>query len=162
VKFVASLRNARRGGRRVCSRVCPTHRRFKQGCAVWCDASLPAEREQGIRPAMLGHPRRARQAPLTRRPRRSAPAVHITCRFASTTATNPRANADTLPNANPSAMTATRPSSRVAALFVPSQHDSFYLAVSREAAGFMCSTGAGFLRVPDDNKLGFVDFRGNG
>jgi hypothetical protein len=28
---------------------------FKQGCAVWCDASLPAEREQGtIRPAMFG------------------------------------------------------------------------------------------------------------
>ena len=70
-------------------------------------------------------PRRAKQAPLTRRPRRSAAAVHITCRFASTTVTNPRANADTLPNANPSAMTATRPSSRVAALFIPSQHDRF-------------------------------------
>lgn len=45
----------------------------------------------------------------------STAAVHITRRYASTTATDARADADVLPNANPSAATATTPPSRAAA-----------------------------------------------
>ena len=47
----------------------------------------------------------------------SAAAVHITRRYASTTATDATSEADMPPNANPSAATATRPPSRAAALF---------------------------------------------
>lgn len=49
----------------------------------------------------------------------SAAAVHITRRYASTIATDATSEADVPPNANPSAATATRPSSRAAALFIP-------------------------------------------
>ena len=47
----------------------------------------------------------------------STAAVYITRRYASTTATDARAGADVLSDANPSAATATRPPSRAAALF---------------------------------------------
>ena len=47
----------------------------------------------------------------------SAAAVHITRRYASTTATDATSEADVPPNANQSATTATRPLSRAAALF---------------------------------------------
>src|SRR5262245_45848395 len=77
----------------------------------------------------------------------SAAAVHITRRYASTTKTYARADADVPPNANPSAATATRPPSRAAALFTPdaepprSQQPSALFA-SQQAPASLPSVGA--------------------
>ena len=95
---------------------------------------------------------------------RRATAVHITCRYASTTATDARTDADVLPNANLSAATATRPLSRAAALFTPSRRGSFYLATGQQSGWPYVQHGGGppeFLKVLGDKAFGFADFRGD-
>jgi hypothetical protein len=74
----------------------PTFRKLEQGCDLV---------------------RRLRRCQLSEPGAPSAAAIHITRRYASTTATDATSEADVPPNADPSAITATRPPSRAAALF---------------------------------------------
>ena len=124
------------------SGISPTCRTFKQGCVVSCDASVAPRAGAGLnslRDARKTY-RRPRRLPLTRRP---LAAAHTTCRYASAAVTDARADADVLPNAHPSAATATRPAGRASALFIPPNATAFTRPLSRRLPSFTCTTGVG-------------------
>ena len=129
----------------------PIHRGFKQGCVVSCDACVAARRS-GRRAQFAsrcsGKSSPSQATAVNAAATASAAAVHITCRCASTTVTDARADADVLPNAHPSAATATRPPSRAAVLFIPSQRDSFYLASVSESGRPLRALQGRAARIP--------------
>ena len=97
-----------------------THRGFNQDCVVSCDACVAApvngRRAQTV-PRRSGGSSPSHAIAVNAATTASTAAFHITRRYASTTATDARADADVLPEANPSAATATGPPSLAAALF---------------------------------------------